>query len=235
MLEEKYPTTPVFGYIPKEKSRFCDKDLFGDDLWKYVILRKIKLWYGSPKAGDENIKEKTLLGIQCIYQDLVTGAKTTTEQHCGDLSSDDIETKELELKENDYFTKMNLDFDFSVTHLKFTTKNGEVLEFGKEKEETKRTVELNDVKDAMIHSFTGYYNSYGLRALGCRYIQKKDFILIHLMGVLRLRHIFKINEKEKQKWEKPEELAQISPDMRVIAKLCGLPDAQFASVMKFCA
>ena len=46
MLEEKYDNTPVYGYIPRDKTRFCDKDLFGDDLWKYVILRKIILWYG---------------------------------------------------------------------------------------------------------------------------------------------------------------------------------------------
>ena len=87
----------------------------------------------------------------------------------------------------------------------------------------------------MIHSFVGYYNTYGLRALGCKYILKKDFILINLMGILRLRHIFKINEKEKEKWEDPKELNKLSTEMKAIAKLCQLPDAQFASVMKFCA
>ena len=87
----------------------------------------------------------------------------------------------------------------------------------------------------MIHSFVGYYNPYGLRALGCKFIKKKDFILINLMGVLRLRHVFKINEKEKEKWEDPNELHKLSLAMRTIAKLCQLPDAQFASVMRFCA
>ena len=235
MLAEKYDNTPVYGFVPREKTRFCDKDLFGDDLWKYVTLRKIKLWYGSPKSGDENVKDKCVLGIQCVYQDIVSGQKTTTEQHCGDISGDDIEVKELELKDNDFFTKFNIDFDTAVTHLKFTTKNGETIEVGKEKEDTKKTVEFNDVKDTMIHSFVGYYNPYGLRALGCKFIFKKDFILINLMGVLRLRHVFKINEKEKEKWEDPNELNKLSLEMRTIARLCQLPDAQFASVMKFCA
>jgi hypothetical protein len=235
MLVEKYDNTPVYGFVPREKTRFCDKDLFGDDLWKYVCLRKIKLWYGTPKSGDENVKDKSVLGIQCVYQDIVSGQKTTTEQHCGDINGDDVEVKELELKENDFFTKFNIDFETTVTHLKFTTKNGEIIEVGKEKEETKKTVEFNDVKDTMIHSFVGYYNTYGLRALGCKYILKKDFILINLMGILRLRHIFKINEKEKEKWEDPKELNKLSTEMKAIAKLCQLPDAQFASVMKFCA
>ena len=236
MLIQKYQNTPCFGYIPKEKTRFCDKDLFSDDLWKYVILKKIKLWYGTPKSGDENLKEKIILGIQCFYQDTVTGAKTTTEQHCGDLSSDDIETDEYELKENDYFTQFNIDFEFAITHLKFTTKSGEFLEFGKEKEDRKKTVEFNTDKEPhMIHSFVGIYNIYGLRALGCKHIYKKDFLLIHLMGILRLRHIFKIDEKERKKWEDPETLNKLPLEMKAIAKLCALPDATFAVVMKYCA
>ena len=235
MLSEKYDNTPVYGFVPREKTRFCDKDLFGDDLWKYETLKKIKLWYGTPKSGDENLKDKSVLGIQCVYQNIVSGVKSTTEQHCGDLNGDDIEIKELELKENDFFTKFNIDFENTITHLKFTTNNGEIIEVGKEKEETKKTVEFNEIKDVMIHSFVGYYDTYGLRALGCKFILKKDFILINLLGVLRLRHIFKINEKEKQKWEDPTELSKLSNEMKAIAKLCGLPDAQFAFVMKYCA
>lgn len=235
MLKDKYNSTPVYGFIPRDKTRFCDADLFGDDLWKYATLRKIKLWYGSPKSGDENVKDKVVLGIQAVYQDIVSGSKTTTEQHCGDLGKDDIESKELELKENDYFAKFNVDFDTAITHLKFTTRNGEILEVGNEKEETKRTVLLNEEKEPqMVQSFTGYFNTYGLRALGCKYISKKDYILINLMGVLRLRHVFKINEKEKKKWTEDEELNKLPMEMKAIAKLCALPDAPFAEVMKFC-
>ena len=235
MLKDKFCCTPVYGYVPRDKTRFCDADLFGDDLWKYATLRKIKVWYGSPKSGDENVKDKVVLGIQAVYQDIVSGSKTTTEQHCGDLGKDDIESKELELKENDYFAKFNVDFDTAITHLKFTTRNGEILEVGNEKEETKRTVLLNEEKEPqMVQSFTGYFNTYGLRALGCKYISKKDYILINLMGVLRLRHVFKINEKEKKKWTEDEELNKLPMEMKAIAKLCALPDAPFAEVMKFC-
>jgi len=235
MISKKYENTPVYGFVPKEKTKFCDKDLFGDDLWKYVILKKIKLWYGSPKSGEENIKDKIVLGIQSVYQDIVTGSKTTTEQHCGDLSKDDIEVKELELKNNDYFNKFNIDFDNAITHVKFTTKDGEYIEVGVEKEETKKTVLFNnDKEDHMIHSFIGIFNSCGLRALGCKYICRKDFLMINSIGILRLRHIFKIDEHEKKKWEDPENLNKLPLEMKAIAKLCALPDATFAVIMKFC-
>ena len=123
-----------------------------------------------------------------------------------------------------FFTKFNVDFDTAITHLKFTAKNGDFLEVRKEKEETKKT-----------HSFIGYYNQYGLKALGCKYISRKDFILINLMGILRLRHFFKINKAEKEKWENPIELAKLTKEMKIVAKICVLPEAQFASIMKFCA
>ena len=187
MLSDKYKNTPVYGYIPREKTRFCDKDLFGDDLWKYVILKKIKLWYGTPKSGDDNLKYKIVLGIQCVYQDTVSGNKTTTEQQCGDISNDDIEIKELELKENDFFTEFYIDMENAITHLKFVTKTGEILEIGKEKENTRKTVEFNSDKEPnMIHSFVGIINSYGLRALGCKYILKKDYFLINLIKFINI-------------------------------------------------
>ena len=87
----------------------------------------------------------------------------------------------------------------------------------------------------MIHSLVGIFNICGLRALGCKHIYIKDFLLIHLMGILRLRHIFKIDEKERKKWGDPEALNKLPLEMKAIAKLCALPDATFDVVMKYCA
>ena len=232
MFSWKYYNTPVYGYMPREKKRFCDKDLFGDGLWKYAILKKIKLWYGTPKIGDKEVKEKIILGIQCVYQDKITGIKIPTEYHCGDLSNDDIETNEYELKQNDYFTEFNINFEYAVTYLKFTTRSGDFIELGREREDTKRTIEFNTDKEPhMIHSFVGIYDIYGLRALGCKYICRKDYVLIHYMGILRLRHIFKIDENERKKWEVPETLNKLPLEMRAIAKLCALPDDIFVNVI----
>jgi len=235
-MKDRYISTPTYGYVPMNKIQFKDNDLFGPEMWKYQILSKVKLWYGTPKAGDENIKEKIVLGIQCVYLDTISGKKTQTEQHCGDITKDDVETKELELKESDFFNKFYIDMDKAITHIKLMTKNGESIEIGEEKEDYKRVVELN-LSDEMqlIQSFFGYYNVYGLRALGCKYISKKNFVLISLMGILRLRHIFKTNKEEKEKWEKPEELNKLNDRMRTVAKLCALPDKTFFEVIKFCS
>ena len=63
-------------------------------------MTKIRLWYGPPKLGDTKIKEK-FLGIQCEYLNKITGNLITSEKHCTELSGDDIEIKELEVKNND--------------------------------------------------------------------------------------------------------------------------------------
>ena len=235
MLANRFKTTCCFGFIPKDNTMFRDYELFGSEMWKYEILNKIKIWYGTPKSGDDNIKNKLVLGIQCVYTDTITGNKTTTEQHIGDLSKEDFEIKELELKEDDYINKCYLDFEGGITHLKFLTKKGETFEVGVENDETKKTVDINLEKEPhMIHSFFGYFNTYGLRALGFKYISKKNFILINLMGILRLRHIFLINEEEKNKWTNPEELNKLNLKMKAVAKLCLLPDKTFSGVLMFC-
>ena len=235
MLSKKFKKTCCFGFIPKEFTMFRDYEIFGPEMWKYEVLSKVKLWYGTPKSGDDSIKNKLVLGIQCVYIDNLTGNKTTTEQHCGDLSKDDIEIKELELKEDDFINKFFLDFDGGITHIKIMTKKGESLEVGTENEETKKTTDINMEKEPhMVQTFFGYFNNYGLRALGCKYISKKDFRIINLMGIFRLRHLFKIDEEAKKKWENKEELNNLNLKMRAVAKLCLLSDKTFSNVIPFC-
>jgi len=241
MFDRKFEATFTYGLIPsKDKClKFSEKDLFSDDLCKYIILRKIRLWYGSPKQGNKKIKDKCkcVLGIQCEYQDLTTGSRKSTGQYCGELSSDDIEIKELDLKNNDYFNKFNIDFDdlndYIITHLKFASKKGKSIEVGKETEFTKKTAILNNIEDVMIHSFAGYYDIYGLRALRCKYIKRKDFIFCNIFDFLRLRHLFKINDKERKKLEDPQEIAKLSNKMGAIAKLCTFTDEIFISILKY--
>ena len=87
----------------------------------------------------------------------------------------------------------------------------------------------------MIQCFFGYYNIYGLRALGCKYISKKNFMLISLMGILRLRHVFKTNEEERKKLENPEELNKLNKKMQAVTRLCALPPKTFSNVIQFCS
>ena len=85
--------------------------------------------------------------------------------------------------------------------------------------------------DVMIHSFFGLYNQYSLFALGCKYLLRKDFSILTYYGIFRLRNVFKISEKEKQKWEDPKEFNKLSYEMKAIAKLCLLPDKVYILVM----
>ncbi len=235
MISKRFKPTPCYGFIPRDNTMFRDADLFGTEMWKYQVLKKVILWYGSVKSGDDNLKNKAVLGIQCVYVDTITGNTTTTEQHCGDVSKDDVEKKELELKENDFINKLYLDFDGGITHLKLLTHSGQSIEVGMENDETKKTIDINLEKTPqMVHTFFGYYNPYGLRALGFKYISKKDFILINLMGIFRLKHLFNINEAEKEKWKNEEELNKLDEKMKAITKLCLLPEQTFFCVLKFC-
>jgi hypothetical protein len=235
MQKEKYSTTPCYGYVPRIKYEFKDAELFGSEMWKYQILNKVKFWYGTPKPGNDNLKSKIILGIQCVYMDSISGNKKTTEQHCGDLSKEDIEIKELELKEGDFFTNIFIDFDCAITHIKLKTKDNNVIEVGEEKEENKKIVVINTEKNIqMIQTFFGYYDTYGLRALGFKYISRKNFLLINLMGVFRLRHIFKTNEKEREKWKNPDNLKKLNYKMLTVVKVCLLPDKTFFNVIQYC-
>ena len=133
-------------------------------------------------------------------------------------------------KENDYINKVNLDFEGGITHLKFMTKNGDSVEVGVEKDDTKKTVDINLEKTPhMVQSFFGYYNTYGLRALGFKYISKKDFILINLMGIFRLRHLFQISEDTKKKWETKEEQDKLDKELKTVVKLCLLSNSNNTS------
>lgn len=232
---KKYRSTPIYGSIPKERTRFCDTDIFGPNNWRYAMLRHIILWYGTPKNSPEISTEKSCLGIQCVYYDPVSGSKKVSKPHCGELSSSDVEKKELELKEGDIFTKLNIGFETSITHLKFTSLRGEVLEIGKMKEELNKTILFNNEKEPhMIQCLAGYFNNSGLKGLGCKYISKKNYLYINLLGIFRLRHLFKNNRAEKEKWSDIKLLNSLNKDMKAVVKVCLLPDVQFSYVIKYC-
>ena len=232
MIKYRFNNSPIYGFIPREKTRFSDKDIFGDDFWVYVILKKIKLWYGTPKNGEGG--RKIVLGIQCVYKDLTNGKETTTEEHCGYLGNDDVEENELDLKSNEYFNKFDIDFDDRITYLKFTTNTGKTIKFGERRKETKKYIELNHTNlPNMIHSFVGCFNEYGLLALGCKYLSRRDFLLINIIGILILRHHFNNNKNERKKWENPEIFNKLSYEMKAICKLCTLTDDIFISIMKY--
>ena len=226
IIESKYESTPIYGVISNDKKRFNDCDLFKADLWKYAVLKKIKIWWGSPRKTENMNKIKTLLGIQCKYKNIMTGEEIESEAHCGHLDSNDIEKKEIELKQNDYFNHFYLAFDTPISYIKFETKRKEIIEFGRPTKEDLKKIKINMGNEPyMIQCFVGYYNENRVTALGCKFIKKNDYIIINIMD------FFKINNKEQEKWKDKNFLNQHNLFIRTLAKLCLLPDAQFSTVI----
>lgn len=235
-LSQKYENIPIYGYIPRERMRFDDKDYFPGNLNHYGVLKTIRLWLGTPKVTSENEpKEKCVLGIQAVYENLQTGKVIESDQHCGDITGNDVEKKELTLTEGDYFTKFYISVDTCVFYLKFETKRQKVLEVGQAKQEHSKTIEINTSREPhMIQCFVGYYNQSGLKALGFQHIAKKNFIFIHFVGVLRLRHLLKTNIDARTKWSDPGQQKMLDESFRAVCMACLLPDNQFSNVMKYC-
>ena len=231
-IENKYNSTPMFGAIAmKDKIRFNDCDIFKGDTWKYSILKKIKLWWGSPNQKEIS-KTKTLLGIQCKYKNIITGEEKESLIHSGQLSSSDTIVKDIELKPGEYFNKFYIGFDYEISYLKFETNNNLFLEFGNKINTHLKTVKLNNGNN-MIQCFIGYYNKNRVMALQCKYISKKNFNFINMMDILRLRHFFKTHEKEKVQWENKSFLNKFNLYIKAVAKLCLLPDNQFFNIIKY--
>jgi hypothetical protein len=235
IIESKYQKTPIFGIIAIDSKRFNDCDLFKGELWKYAVLKKIKVWWGTPKKIKNMPKMKTLLGIQCKYKNIMTGEEIESEAHCGNIGSNDIIVQEINLKQGDYFNHFQIGFDTAISFIKFTTKNDEKIEFGEPIKDEIKKVKVNMGNEPnMVQCFIGYYNENCVNALGCKFIKKKDYIFLNIMDILRLRHFFKVNKKEREKWLDNNKLNNCSLFIKTIAKLCLLPEIQFNSVIKFC-
>lgn len=235
MLEDKYHLTPYYGLLPKVYNKFSDSELFGKESRRNVAIKSIKLWYGTPKKGDNKINGKGILGIECIYKDRKNDS-LITETHCGDLNSNDIECKELIFKEDDdYLESFNISFNEIITYLKLTSHNGKIIEVGEE-QNSKITVFFNGLRGPkIIKTFNGIFNEYGLMALGIEYILVKEFIPPIVITLLRFNKFLKSNEKEKAKWENQKILNNtLPPEMAAIAKSCTLPDTAFSLIIKFC-
>ena len=191
-IEEKYNETPMFGVIlAKNKMKFNDCELFKANTWIYYVLKKIRIWWGSPNKK-ELAKSTTLLGIQCKYKNIITGEEKNSLVHSGQLSSSDIIEKNIELKSGEYFNKFHIGFDYEISYIKFETNLNSILEFGNKKNSEMKTVKLNNDKN-MIQCFIGYYNKERITSLKCKYISLKDFNFINMIDIFRLRHFFKAN------------------------------------------
>ena len=234
MEQSRYEASPSYGFIRREYTRFNDGNLFQGKTYLFSSLKKIKLWYGSPPKGDPNLDTKVILGIQCDYR-VFEGKPIKAEKHSGKLESNDIEVKDLDLSDNDFFTKFNICFDDIVTYIKLESFKGKSIEIGKYDEKLDRTISFNSDKNAhVIQTFYGFYDDYGLRAVGFRHVPKIYMLGFNLITILKFRHIIKNDDKLKDYWSDEQNLNKLDNGMKAIAKLVNLPNNTFSCVFKYC-
>ena len=221
--------TNLYGTIPKNNKPFDDLGLYIKDFsLPSTILKKIQIWFGIPRKD----MPVSLLGIKCWYLNHVTGEKKESEYHGCELKKDNIESKELEIKGNDYFTKINFGIPYYIIHFKISTKNGHYIEFGEIKEEYEKKIELNP-DDNIISFFSGYTSRLGVRALKINYISRVNFVFYRIIDILRLRHFLKKHEKIKEFYLAEENFNKLSFVMKYLFHVCLLPDTVLSCIVKY--
>ena len=231
-MKDIFKATSTLGVVPLNKKKFNDFQLFKEEKPENVKLIKIKIWWGTPCQNEISltIKPPTLLGIQCTYKNIQTEKEITSEPHCGKLLSNDIIVKEINLQGKDYLNKFNIGFDYSDIYLiGFKTKKGVDMKFGNG---ISKKIDVNN-GDNLIQGFYGYYNDYGINALGCKYINKKDYILLHLKEFFKLRHLIQVGDKEIMKKIKKDNLNKLKLSSKAFGMLCLLPESLFFHIIKY--
>ena len=226
-MKRKLLETNFYGMIPPKKKSFNDFDIYEDNI-PSAFLKKIKIWFGKSKEK----YPRSLLGMKCWYINYMSGEKRESEYHGCELKSEDIESKELEITDKDYFSKINICFQFYITYFKISTKNGEFLEFGEFDKHNEKIIGMN-LEDNMILFFSGYYSSIGIRAIKMKYIDRKDFIFYRIFELLRLRNIFKKDAKKKNFYLEDNNYNKLDLSMKCLLKTCLFPDTVFASILKY--
>ena len=230
MLAAKTKSSYIFGFIEKDgpdRESLSGKELYPDFLYPSTTIKYLKMWFGSP-ASKADIK--SLLGIQVKYINYITGERKQTNYQGAPIEGIDVEVKELDIKEGDYLSKINIGFDDYITHIKFTTKKGESLEFGVITDNEKQTVNEINGDNNIILNIKGYYSKNGIRAIGVGYISFKDFCFIRWIDLLRLRFKLK-NENYRNKMNK--EYPNLNNGMKCIYRTCTIPSAVFAKILSY--
>ena len=233
MLMEKIKYTYIFGFIEKDgpgKEKLKNsKDLFDEKLFPFTTIKSIKVWFGSLQ---EKINFESLLGMEIVYLNYITGEKKNTKYMGVPIETQNVQVKELNIKEGQYLSKMNLGFVDYITYLKFTTNKGEYIEFGT-KDNNEKNLSVVNSENNIILNLKGYMSPSGIRCLGCDYISYQDFFFNRLVDIFRLRTRLIRDEKYKQKYEDINELSKLDNEMKLFLKVCQSPKNLFWNVIKY--
>lgn len=90
--------------------------------------------------------------------------------------------------------------------------------------------ELADKKQIVVgFGFSGDQNN-GITAIGCYYLNNKEYTILIYSGILYLKIKMKKNEEFKKQ---AKEKSKSDPKMEVLYKVCELPDNEFFGIIKY--
>ena len=233
MLMEKIKYTYIFGFIEKDgpgKEKLkTSKELFDEKLFPFTTIKSIKVWFGSLQ---EKTNFESLLGMEIVYLNYITGEKKNTKYMGAPIETQNVQIKELNIKEGQYLSKMNLGFVDYITYLKFTTNKGEYIEFGT-KDNNEKNLSVVNSDNNIILNLKGYTSPSGIRCLGCDYISYQDFFFNRSIDIFRLRTRLIRDEKYKKQYEDKNELSKLDNEMKLFLKVCQSPKNLFWNVIKY--
>lgn len=263
-LEHKFEWVPYTGRGNDMCTEFDDRKLFIDQnnkpMWEFAVLKSIKLWYGMPSQNIEEKdekgkhkasicdyeydfpkKQKMVLGVELKYINTSNGEVRHVRHTCNISESTETEQSEYELAEGEFFCKVEFRYNNCFfEYMKFITNKNNFVQIGKNDQSTEKFIKhvtLNDSNEPyIIQCFIGKVDKLGLRVVAMKKITRNNYIFVHMMGVLRLRHRIKQNKEEEAKWKKRDELNRLRSDAeRAVALVCLLPDNHFTNVMMYSA
>ena len=236
-INDIFEKTPFLGCYNRNCKKFVDETMFDLKYKNYIKLKKVKIWYGksdsSKETIDDNVKNKNILGIQCEYLNSITGEIKSSEMHCGSITDEFIITNTLDLSNGDYIIKFIICYNNIISYIKLETKLNQILELGTFNKDLSKTLKLNSDKEAhILVSFYGYYNELGLRALGCNFVKRNNFVLFNCIDYFRYRLFLKDNSEEKEQWTE-EKVHNLTYDEQVFIMICLLPNSLFFNIIKY--
>ena len=228
---KKIKTTCLYGVIKqnsKEIKRFEDETLFPEKIQHAIFLKRLKLYFGNNEK-----KQKSLLGFEASYINYINGQKLEREYIGAEKTEVNIEAKELIVEKNDYFKYIEFAFDDCIYYINIKTAKGKSLEFGEKSDKIIKI--LNYEGDNMIQFFWGYYDKEGIYSIGFRYIPWKNFIFGSIFPILYLRYKLKHDDEFKSKYSQNYKIIlKDNISMIYLYKACILPDTIFSKIIKYC-
>ena len=227
-MKKKLKTMTLFGVIKPDtdkKHRFDESDLFPKEIQYAILLKTLKIYFGNNNKGNA-----TLLGFEASYINYINGQRIEGKYQGAAKTEENIDVKELVMKENEYINNLELDFDNFISYFKLMTSKGNELEFGVRPEKVKTLI--NYEGDNMIQFLWGYYDDEGINAISFKYIPRNIFIFGSIIPILWLRYRINDNTEFKKKYEKNYKELINDTSMIYLYRACLLPEAIFSRIIK---